>query len=389
MHCRRLVLTTLILSLAPAFVRAEPFHYPAGKYGQGELRYVNGLPVLTVEGSPEEIGEQVATLAAKPADRLLAYPKDVMKAFGAGLGWRAMVAVGRSMLPQFPDDHRRELEALVKSGLDRDLVVAGNTMFDIKKLFGCSTFIIEADHSATKGPLFGRNLDFPTLGYLQDYSLVTVYKPTGKHAFVSVGFPGLVGCLSGMNDSGLALAVLEVYHTSEKSPAFDRSGVPYALSFRRVLEECTTVEEAEKLLRSVRRTTRLNLAICDKEHGAVFEITPQTIVVRKPESGFCACTNHFCSPELRPKGRVNRFDTSGRYQELEVRGKSKEVFDLGDLADALNAVNQGEHTLQTMVFEPARLKLHLAIGATPSSTLQMKELDLGPLFAPRSAAVSR
>ena len=51
-----------------------------------------------------------------------------------------------------------------QSGVDRDLLIVGNTMFDVKKIGGCSTLIVEPDRSATGGPLFGRNLDFPTLG---------------------------------------------------------------------------------------------------------------------------------------------------------------------------------------------------------------------------------
>ena len=45
---------------------AEPFRYPEARFGKGELRYVNGLPVLTVAGTPEEMGEQVGKLAALP-----------------------------------------------------------------------------------------------------------------------------------------------------------------------------------------------------------------------------------------------------------------------------------------------------------------------------------
>src|SRR5205085_6318195 len=108
--------------------------------------------------------------------------------------------------------------------------------------------------SATGQPLFGRNLDYPTLGFLHEYTLVTVYRPTGKHAFVSIGFPGFIGCLSGMNDAGLTIAILEVYQTRDESPAFDAQGTPFALCFRRVLEECSTAAEAEALLRSMKRT---------------------------------------------------------------------------------------------------------------------------------------
>jgi len=35
-----------------------------------------------------------------------------------------------------------------------------------------------------------------------------------------------------------------------------------------------------------------------------------------------------------------------------------------------------------MVFEPAALKLHLAIGPAPASALPMKLLELKPLFTP-------
>ena len=47
----------------------------------------------------------------------------------------------------------------------------------------------------------------------------------------------------------------------------------------------------------------------------------------------------------------------------------------------VDAANQGKFTLQTMIFEPAALKLHLAIGECPSSALPLKELDLKPLFS--------
>ena len=52
-------------------------------------------------------------------------------------------------------------------------------------------------------------------------------------------------------------------------------------------------EEAEKLLKGMKRTTRLNLVICDREHGGVLEITPNNVVLRRSTDGICACTNHF------------------------------------------------------------------------------------------------
>lgn len=370
---RTAVLVLCLLAATPARA-AEPFRYTEGKHGRGELKYVNGLPVLVVEGTPEEIGTQVATLANKASRRLLSFPKEYLKTFGFESSWPTLVKLSKGMAPQFPADHLKELEALAKrADIDRDLVIVGNTFADIKKIGGCSTLIIEADRSATRGPLFGRNLDYPTLGFLHEYSLVTVYRPRGKHAFASIGFPGFVGCLSGINDAGLALAVLEVYSSNDDSPAFDPQGTPYALCYRRVLEECTTVAEAEKLLRTMKRTTRNNLAVCDPKGGAVFEITPRTVVVRRAEEGICPCTNHFRTKELA------RETICRRYRALEKSQNSAKV-GLTDLAKLLDAANQGDRTFQTMIFEPAALKLHLAIGKCPSSALEPKLLDLNAYF---------
>lgn len=366
----------VIVLLAPAARAEQPFRYTEGKHARGELKYVNGLPVLVVEGTPQEMGEQVASLTASASKRLLAFPKEYLKKFGYENAWPLLAGISKSMTPQFPADHLAELEALTKkANIDFDLAVVGNTFADIKKFGGCSTLIVEADRSTTRAPLFGRNLDYPTLGFLQDYSLVTVYRPKGKHAFASIGFPGFVGCLSGINDKGLALAVLEVYASNDNSPTFDPKGVPYALCYRRILEECATVEEAEKLLRSLKRTTRNNLAICDAKGGAVFEITPASLVVRRSQDGFCPCTNHFRSKELS-KGIQCR-----RYRILSGGCLEQERLDVKQLWKLLDGANQGELTFQTMIFEPATLKLHLAIGPCPTSKLEPKTIELQPFFA--------
>jgi hypothetical protein len=366
-HCWMFV--PLALSLLPT-----SFQYPQAKHGKGSLKYVNGLPVLTVQGTPEEIGEQEAILAVKPAAKLLSYPRALLKAHGVDIAWPLIVKTGVSMYKHFPAEYQKELEAAAKAAdIEKETMIVGNTMFDIKKFIACSTLIVEPDHSATKQPLFGRNLDFPTLGYLQEYTLVEICRPQGKHAFASVGFPGMLGCLSGMNDAGLSVAVLEVYSTADDSPRLDTRGVPYALCFRKVLEDCTTVDEAEKVLKEMKRTTMVNLAVCDRKGGAVLEITPYHVQRRDGENGICACTNHF-----RTKGLCTSLEC-GRYEILE---KSQEMKKLGleDIAKKLHAVNQGGDTLQTMIFEPASLKLHLAFGKCPSSALPMKELDLAPLL---------
>jgi isopenicillin-N N-acyltransferase-like protein len=313
-------------------------------------------------------------LALKPASGVLKLVDGFVKDQGWEKVYPWLLKAGGLMEPQFPRDHLRELEAAARaSGWPRDLLVFANTVPDLRKIGGCSTLIVDAGRSATGGPLFGRNLDGPAFGPLYELPLVVVCRPQGKLGFASVTYPGMLGVVSGMNEKGLAIADLTVTDAKDGSATLDAQGVPFTLAFRRVLEECSTVEEAEKLLRSLRRTIRQNVALCDARGGAVLEVTPKTVVVRRPVEGVCACTNHFRTAELATATGCRRY-------EILERSRERKEFDVAAVAGRLDAVNQGERTLQTMVFEPSALRLHLAMGKGPATRLPLRTLDLSVLF---------
>jgi isopenicillin-N N-acyltransferase like protein len=364
----------ILLFIASAADAGEPFQYPIAKHGKGELRYLNGLPVLTVEGSAEEMGTQIGTLALKPAKNFPEQVQELVKAWGLERAYPVLIRTAAFLGPQFPPDHLKELEAAARaSGIDRNLLVFVNTLFDMQKLWGCSALMIEPERSSTHGPLFGRNLDIPPFDHVYEYSLVTVYRPQDKYAFASIGFPGLHGCTSGINERGLAVAWLDVNSVRDGSAAFDPLGVPLVCCFRRVLEECATLEDAEKVVRSLRRTRSANLAVCDRKRAAVLEITPKNVVVRPASEGICSCTNHFRSKFLAADLKCPRYDALEKSRTLANLG-------LADVVKHLHAANQGPATMQTMVFEPDALRLHLAFGKGPSSALPLKTLDLASLL---------
>jgi hypothetical protein len=103
-------------------------------------------------------------------------------------------------------------------------------------------------------------------------------------------------------------------------------------------------------------------------------------VLRSPQRGSCICTNHFCSDELRPLARINFYQTLERFGALEQCLADHDRIGLAEMQQALHAANQQTKTMQTMVFEPAALRLHLATGTCPSSAAPLKSLDLAPLF---------
>jgi hypothetical protein len=366
-------LSAIFVFALPA-AHAAPFKYPEGKHGKGELRYINGLPVLTVEGSPEEIGTQIGALALKPASKLIDSLKLYVKERGLEKVLPLITRTCKQLYKRFPEPYRTEAEAMAKSsGVELDMIVLGNTVKDLERIAGCAVLTVSADRSLTGGPLVGRNFDMSPLANLHEYSLVIVYRPTGKRAFAVVGFPGLLMSGSAMNDAGLVLGANEIGEAKDESPLFNPRGTPLLVGMRHLMEECDSVAKAEKLVRSVEPASLGSLIAADKKDAAVFEITTKNVEVRRPERGLCVCTNHFCSKRLALSTACDRFVALSKAQDIPKLG-------LKDVAKKMHQATQGVATMHTMIFEPATLKLHLSLGKGPTSARPLALLELAPLM---------
>jgi isopenicillin-N N-acyltransferase like protein len=367
-------LVLLVAVLIRVGMAREPFAFQPARHGDGSLELIGNVPVAIVRGTPEQMGEQLGTLLAGPLTDMAAQRDALLSGFGLPGGSSLVMKLGGLLADRIPRDHLAELKAVGQSsGIGSDFLLLGNVIYDVAKIGGCSALMVDAGHSATGEVVFGRNMDFPSFGFLDRVGMVVVYHGEGKHALASITFPGFLGCISGMNDAGLAVAQLEVTHARDGSSRFDPTGTPLAFCFRRVLEDCTTVDEAEKLLGSLHRTSMCNMAICDTKTMAVLEITNRTVVRRSATNGFCACTNHFRTDELGPAGECRRYD-------LLSRAFGSPKLTLTDLGHELDQVNQGKLTIQTMIFEPATQRLHLAMGAGPVSAKPLEMIELAPLL---------
>ena len=197
--------------------------------------------------------------------------------------------------------------------------------------------------------------------------------------FLSVGYPGAVGCFSGINEAGLAVGSHEVFGSPGRG--FDPRGVPFASIIRRVLETCATTREAEALVRTTPRTTSVSLALCDVNGPAALEVTPGAVVRRAPHCGACVCTNHFTGPGLASNRPADVFATVTRHRTLEHLASAGTRIGMTSAWSALHSVHQGELTLQSMVFEPMARAVSVALGVGPATALTPTRLSLPELIA--------
>lgn len=362
----------LCLSASAHAQEAKTFRWEEGETEGGRLQYINDTPVMFLSGSPEDMGRQQAELAGKQMGPLVAMPKRAAEELGASQQWPLLVFAANALMRQAPKDHFTELKALIKhSKHEHGALTVANGLIELRRMGGCASMVVMPERSKNGKLIFGRNFDFPDFDVLDKYHCVFVVKPTKKHSFVAIGYPGLVGVISGINDAGLALATNDVYRSGDGSPVFSPKGCPLALTYRRILEECTTVAEAQAVLEAAPRTTYMNLVVCDSKTARTFEISPKQVGVRKPEENILSCTNHF-----RVDGMTIN-EPCWRYDRLLKLRAATPKFDVDSVHKAMHAVNQGKFTLQTMVFEPEEMRLHLVMGGKgPVSGGKLKTFDL-------------
>ena len=142
------------------------------------------------------------------------------------------------------------------------------------------------------------------------------------------------------------------------------------------METCGSFDDFDRWIRGHSRTGQGLLLACDQKQQGIYELTTKNVGVRKPDEGLVYCTNHY---RLAPMALPN--PKCWRYEKLET-GRNIKQLGVGDVARLLHAVNQGNRTIQTMVFEPAGLVLHLSVGRGPTLARPLHRLDLKPLLQP-------
>ena len=117
----------------------------------------------------------------------------------------------------------------------------GHAMQDYM-LVGCSSFATWGENSADSSLIIGRNFDFYMGDKFAHNKLVSFYQPEQGYKFASVGWPGMIGVLSGMNETGLTVTI-----NAAKSDMPTASATPISILTREILETQLYMELVQAL----------------------------------------------------------------------------------------------------------------------------------------------
>ncbi len=221
-----------------------------------------GIPagVVRLTGSPEQIGRQHgarlrAAIHTMVSDYVYNQP-----------GWdtyrEEWLRRTRRMKKALPEWYLQELKACAEAAeIDEDLLLfaqcegdirglAGEGTDDASRLGGCTSYVAFGPSTADGRPEMGRNFDYWGLDYTRECVIVLAVVPEPEHgyAFVSVGWAGILGGWTFVNEKGLFIA-----NNLHYSNAMNPDGVPTLILERMIAQKAATVDEAIKLVETTPR----------------------------------------------------------------------------------------------------------------------------------------
>ena len=194
----------------------------------------------------------------------------------------------------------------------------GHAMQDYM-LVGCSSFATWGTQSADSSLLIGRNFDFYVGDAFAENKQVAFYTPDQGYKFASVGWPGMIGVLSGMNETGLTVTI-----NAAKSAVPTGSATPISILTREILQYASTIDEAFAIAQKRKTFVSESILIGSAKDGkaAIIEKSPEkTVLFKGKEADRLICTNHFQSEEFSKDERnmenIRTSDSPYRFARLE------------------------------------------------------------------------
>lgn len=188
-------------------------------------------------------------------------------------------------------------------------------------LVGCSSFAAWGSMSDDSTLLIARNFDFWVGDEFAKNKLVTIMEPESGYKFISIGWAGMSGVLSGMNEKGITITM-----NAAKSTPPIRSKTPISIIAREILQYASNIEEAFNIASSRDAFVSESLLIGsgDENRAVLIEKTPESTRLFTTDGELIISTNHFLSKDflndIKNSDAINAIEGSHsqyRYKRIE------------------------------------------------------------------------
>ncbi len=297
-----------------------------------------GIWELYVTGSPLERGLSAGNLTRE----LIQTQEDAfvgkIKEFIPSQGYLKLISkivawYNRKLHLHVPEEYKQEIYALSRYAPDTYNDVAmpyvrmlyahgahdiGHALQDLM-LVGCTSFAAWGDKTADGKLLIGRNFDFYAGDDFAKQKVVTFMKPDSGYPFMSYGWAGMIGVVSGMNLQGLTVTI-----NAGKSKIPLQAKTPISIVAREILQYASTIEEAIAIAqkREVFVSESIMIGSAIDRKVVLIEVAPSNFgVYEVANSNQLICANHFQSnayaQDTRNQQAIAESHSLYRYQRMQ------------------------------------------------------------------------
>jgi hypothetical protein len=236
-----------------------------GASAAASVETLQGLRVVRLSGTPYEMGRQHGSALREEVQACVRELRSYFRSYLKVPGLRALIVAWwldtawRQARPFVPPRYLEELRGLSDAAqvplreLTRMHAIPDRT-------YSCANFAAWGAATADGRLLHLRNLDWNIRAGLQRHAVVFVVHPEGQRAYVSMGWAGFIGVLTGVNEAQLSIGQVGAETTD-----VTYRGEPMAFLMRRVLEEAGDVDSAARVVQEARRTVGVNYVVADSK----------------------------------------------------------------------------------------------------------------------------
>ncbi|MFC1898095.1 hypothetical protein ACFLYJ_00840 [Candidatus Cloacimonadota bacterium] len=352
----------------------------------GEILDYEGFEILKLWGTNYEQGYAYGYLKAPSfvefAENYLADPvvNFDIEIWETGLGMLDMF--------NYPADYESELQGFL-DGLETragepiflDAFQRNLSLNDLKALqsdldkIQCSSFTAWGNMTSDGNTITGRNMDQDLINAMMATQFIIARIPdmgSGKLGWVSVNWPGEIGCTTGMNEDGVTVSQQDVYRYP---PTAAEGFTPDNLLHRMIIESAqagSVIQEVENILQNNYVATGCAPMISWPYNGSDYAaIVPEFdgkigvtngFTIRYPESGleYIISANHFREREI-PMGYCWRYNLIESEMQQIASSNGNEYLTVGKAWEILVQTPIPEmRAMHSVVFETNNKLIHIA-----------------------------
>ena len=376
--------------------------------GAERVRVVEGLRILTLEGSGYQMGRRHGEALREEIEqgvlpffgnhtefdsRLRGLPEADRRALAAQLDREVFDRLRRFV----PQDYLDELRGIAEgSDLPEDVALRGNFLSELLQITvkqqvpsqgaeaGCTGFAVSGP--ATRGGelLHGKNTDYRGGGVWDRFPVLILSRPAGGFAYLRATSAGLIKCNTCMNERGVTLGGHFLFSTDAVA-----DGVGFTVLENEVMRRAASLGEAISIVEEGPRAGAFAFIVSDAKSGeaVALECTRSGVSERRLSDGVVFMSNVCTASEaqkrcdilLRASVARNPLSRWRRIGELIAKHHGRIDLDaalcfLGDHLDEASGRERGAaHTIAgignvtSALLRPERREIWVGVGPVPAA----------------------